>query len=199
MTAGGGSRLERYLASLPGGLDAFPAAQAKGSLVRTVLAGQPVAALLPRLPAPVRHLAAEPPVSNEWVPEAHLCALIHAITDLHGHAEEDVLRWVREGNRALFSSPAYRILMLVVSPAAMLKHADKRWGNWHRGSALELLGFADDGARLRLTFPPGLFDDAVLRYYAAAFATALEVARAERPSVLLEEHGAGVARYRARW
>jgi hypothetical protein len=198
MTAPGG-RLEAWLAGLQGGLDGYPSARAKGSLVRTVLAGQPRRALEERLPAPVRRLVAEPPVDSEWIPEAHLAAMIHAITDLRGWDEAEVVRWVVEGNRALFSSPAYRILMLVVSPSAMLKHAGMRWSNWHRGTTLEFLGFADDGAGLALTFPAGLFDGLMLRYYAAAFSTALELARAAGSSVEVVEHRPGFARYRARW
>src|SRR5512139_1401188 len=88
-------RLERYVAGLPGGLDAHTGAQAKGSLVRSVLEGQPVAALLERLPGPLRRLAAEPPVGSEWVPEAHLGALLLAVADLRGMTDEDACAWAR--------------------------------------------------------------------------------------------------------
>jgi hypothetical protein len=198
MTASGG-RLDAYLAGLQGGLDGYPSAHAKGSLVRSVLAGQPLRALEERVPAPVRRFVAEPPVDSEWIPETYLAAMIHAVADLRGWGEEEVVRWVVEGNRALFARPAYRILMLVVSPAAMLKHAGMRWGNWHRGSTLEFLGFTDEGAGLALTFPEGLLDPPLLRWYAAAFATALEMARAAGAVVEVVEHRPGFARYRARW
>lgn len=191
-------RYEAYLAGLPGGLDGHPAAQAKGSLVRAVLEGLAPADAA-RLPAAVRPLADDPPMESEWVPEARFAALALAVADVRGLPDGDFLAWVRASNRALFRAPAYRLLMLVVSPAAMLRHAGKRWGNWHRGSTLELLGFADDGARLRLAFPPGLYDGLLLRSYAEAFAAALEGAHAKDPVVLVEEERPGEARYLARW
>lgn len=199
MTAGGGSRLSRYLDGLAGGLDGYPAAQAKGSLVRTLLDGQPIVAFLHLLPPALQRAATELPLDGEWVPETHVCALTHAVADAHGWSDEEVLRWVHQRNAAMYSSPLYRLLMMVASPEALLRHADRRWSNWHRGSALEFQGFSDDGARLTLTFPVGLWDLPMLLAYRGAFTAALALARAERSSVELEEHRAGFARYRARW
>lgn len=195
----GGPSLARYIAGLPGGLDAYPAAQAKGSLVRSVLGGRPVAELLPRLPPALRSLAAEPPIGSDWVPEAHLGALIHAIAEHRGYTRADVLAWLRVQNLALFTSPVYRVLMLVASPEALLRHAGRRWGNWHRGSTLGFEGFADEGACVTLAFPVGLFDGLLVAAYGAVFGAALEVAHAKHPVVGVDASGPGFARYVARW
>jgi hypothetical protein len=188
----------RYVAGLTGGLDAFPDARAKGSLVRSVLEGQPPE-LLRELPEPIRAIAVDPPVDSDWVPEAHVCALVHAIAERRQYGIREYCAWVRGSNRALFASPLYRILMAVVSPGALLRHAGKRWGNFHRGSTLVLDGFADDGARLTLMFPSGVYDALLLRGFGEAFAAALEAARAKDPVVEVDASGAGFARFLARW
>jgi hypothetical protein len=193
-----GPSFERYVAGLPGGLDAFPAAQAKGSVIRSVIEAQPDE-VLRGLPAPIRGLAIDPPIDSDWVPEVHFGALVHAVAEARGYSAREHCAWLRACNRALFASPLYRILMTVVSPEAMLRHAGKRWSNFHRGSTLDLDGFADDGARVTLRFPAGLFDLLVLRGFAEAFAAALEAAHARDPIVEIEARGAGFARYLARW
>ena len=189
---------ERYVAGLTGGLDAFPDAQAKGSLVRSVLEGQPPE-LLRTLPEPVRALALSSPVDSEWVPETHLAALVHAVSELRRFGEHEYCGWIRGCNRALFARPLYRLLMAVASPEGLLRHAGKRWGNFHRGSGLDHDGVSDDGVRLTLTFPAGLFDELLLRGYGESFAAALEASRAGDPLVEIEARGPGFACYRARW
>lgn len=193
------TRLERWLAGVPRGLDSYPEAVAKGSLVRSVLEGQRADELLPLLPPPLGRYLTDPPMAGEWVPEAHLAALIHAVADLRHMTDEGVWTWVRERNRALFSSSAYRILMAVVSPGSMIRFAARRWENWHRGTRLEAGGVTDEGVRLRLSFPVGLFDAPILRAYCEAFAAALEMAHAKDPQVRVVQSGPGRATYLAWW
>ncbi len=192
-------RLERWLAGLPGGVAAYPEVQAKGSLVRSALEGQPIAELLPRLPPALRKIVAEPPVSSDWVPEAHFDGLLLAIADARGMTDDDLCAWARARNRALFESPAYRILMAVMSPGALVRFAGGRWATWHRGTALEIEGVADDGVRGTLTFPRGLFDVLLLRVFGEAFVAALQLANAALPTVTIVEAGPESARYLVRW
>jgi hypothetical protein len=192
-------RLDRWLAGVPGGLDAYPHVEAKGSLVRSVLAGQPAHELAARVPAQLRRLVLEPPVGSEWVPEVQFAAILLAVTDVRAMTEDDVLAWARAQNRALFESPAYRILMAVMSPAALVRFAGRRWENWHRGTRLELLGTSDDGVRATLAFPPGLYDGLLLRVFAQAFVAALELSNAAFPEVTVEASSPESARYLARW
>ncbi len=192
-------RLERYLAALPGGLDAFPSALAKGALVRNILEDEPLPELLPALPEPLRRLAADPPVGSEWVPEAHFDALLLAVADVRGLTDAELLAWTRKKNLRLFSSPAYRILMMVTSPSQVIRFAGARWANWHRGSTLELHGIADDGVRVHLRYPRGLFDGTLLRVYGEAFTAALETARAKQPVVTVVAEQPGLAQYEASW
>lgn len=197
-SAGAAPSFHRYVASLPGGLDAYPGAQAKGALVRSVLLDHPAEALR-ALPQPLRSWVDDPPLDNDWVSEAALCALIHAVAEARGWRESAVLEWTRERSRDLMSSPLYRTLMLAETPEAMLRHAGIRWANFHRGSTLSFLGFSDDGARLGLAFPKGVYDGLLRRACGGVFRAALELAHAGRPVVTIEEEGDGFARYCARW
>jgi hypothetical protein len=186
------------VASLPGGLAAHPGAQAKGSLVRAFLEGQP-ANVLRRLPDPLQHFVREPPIDSDWIPEAQFCAFFHALCEALGQLPGDRAAWIRARNQSLFAGPLYRLLMTVASPERILRESARRWGVFHRSSTLDFEGFSDDGARVGLAFPPGLFDPFLLDAFAEAFAAALELARAKDPIVQVEASGPGFARYLARW
>jgi hypothetical protein len=189
---------QQYVASLPGGLEAYPEAQAKGALVRSVLLNQP-RGILCALPEPVRLWVTDPPLDNDWVSEAAYGALIHAVAEARGWREPEIREWTMERNRNLFSGPLYRTLMRGETPEAMFRHAGLRWANFHRGSTLNFLGFSDDGARVGLAFPKGLFDALLLRAYGAVFCAALQLAHAKTPVAVLEEEVDGFARYCTRW
>jgi hypothetical protein len=193
-----GPSFTRYVAAVPGGLDAYPTAQAKGSLVRIFLLGQP-RELLSQLPGPLQPLVADPPIESDWIPEAHFCALFHGLSEVLGYKRPQRSAWIRERNRSLFSGPLYRLLMTVVSPERALRESARRWAVFHRGTDLAFDGFSDDGARVTLTYPSELFDPFMLEALGEAFAAALEAARTKDPSVRIEATGPGFARYLARW
>ncbi len=193
------ARLEAYLSSLPGGLSAYPECQAKGILVRMLASEEIYAGAASRLPQPFRRLVEEQPIGSEWIPEVHYQALIYGLADVRGQEDDGILAGVRARHRRMFESPTYRILMVGSSPAALLRGADLRWANWHRGSTLEVEGIADDGVRLVVRFPRGLFDGLQLRVFAESFLAALDLSQAHSPRVEIMQSGAGFARYRAAW
>lgn len=193
------ARLEHYLSGLPAGLDSYPECLAKGALVRNTLEVEAIPELERALPEPLRRLAAEPPVGSEWIPEVWFDALLLAVSDVRGLDDTRLGDWTRARNRALFRSPAYRILMAVATPAQLIRFAGARWSNWHRGSVLEMEGIADEGVRFGLQFPPGLFDASMLRVYGEAFTAALEMANARQPRVRVLDASATSCRYLASW
>ncbi len=160
---------------------------------------RPHAAAAAQLPEPFRRMVEDPPIGSEWIPEVHYQALLYALADACGQDDEAILAAVRPRHRRMFESPTYRMLMVGTSPAHLLRAADLRWANWHRGSALEVEGIADDGVRLAVRFPRGLFDGLQLRVFAESFLAALDVSQARAPRVEIVEAGAGFARYRAAW
>jgi hypothetical protein len=191
--------MERYLAGLPAGLDSFPECLVKGSVLRSTLLQQPIEQLAASLPEKLRNLATDPPVDSEWMSETRFVAVYHAVADVRGYGDAEVLAWARERNRALFRNPAYRILMAVSSPGTLIRGAAMRWSNWHRGTSLEIEGIQDEGVRALLRFPDGLFDMTMLQVFGEAFAAGLELARAPSPSSKVELVEPGVARYLASW
>lgn len=191
--------MERYLAGLPAGLDSFDGCVCKGSLLRSALAQQPIEELSARLPAPLAALVRDPPVDSEWVSEVRFAAIVHGVADVRGYSDADVVAWTRDRNRALFRNPAYRILMAVASPGALVRGAAMRWSNWHRGTSLEVEGILDEGVRALLRFPGGLFDGLMLDGFGAAFVAALELARAPSPAARWERLEPGAARFVVSW
>ena len=193
-------RFAAYLAALPGGLAAYPDCIAKGALIRTTVDDQPgLVSRAAELPRELARLLLDPPLAGEWLPEAHFVALFHAHNDLLGLDEVGVQARSRERNRLLFESPAYRILMAVLSPATLLRFAGKRWENFHRGTRLEVSGASDDGVRAVLRFPRNLFDRLVLLAYGQSFAAALELSGAREPVVHLERVEPESGHFRVVW
>jgi hypothetical protein len=193
------ARTEAYLSALPGGLSAHPECQAKGVLVRNLAAEEAYAAAAAALPDPYRRMIEDPPMGSEWVPEVHYQALLYAVADATGQDDDALLAGVRPRDRRMFETPAYRILMATPSPAALLRGADVRWANWHRGSTLDVEGIADDGVRLAIRFPRALFDGLQLRVIAESFLAALDLTGAASPSAEIREAGPALVRYRVKW
>jgi hypothetical protein len=193
------TRTEEYLSAVPGGLSAYPDCQAKGVLVRMLASEEAYARAAPSLPLPFRRMIEEPPMGSEWIPEVHYQALLYAVADATGQDDDTLLAGIRPRNRRMFESPAYRILMETSSPAALLRGAEVRWANWHRGSTLEVEGIADDGVRLALRFPRAVFDGFHLRAIAESFLAALDLTGAVSPLAEIREAAPGLARYRVKW
>jgi hypothetical protein len=192
-------RLDAYLAALPGGLAAYPECQAKGTIVRMMVADRPVAVPAGALPAELLRLVDEPPMGSEWVREVHAMALLYGLADVAELADEALITVSRERDRRTFESPAYRFLMAVATPGLLVRSAAARWSNFHRGSSLEVEGIADDGVRVGLRFPRGIFDGLHLRCFAGSFVAALELSNARAPHADIVESGPGYARYKVAW
>jgi hypothetical protein len=192
-------RLDAYLAALPGGLAAYPECQVKGTIVRMLVADRPVAVPAGALPPALARLVDEPPMGSEWVSEVQAMGLLYALADVAELADEALIILSRDRDRRTFESPAYRFLMAVATPGLLVRSAAARWSTFHRGSSLEVEGIADDGVRVGLRFPRGVFDGLHLRCFAGAFMAALELSNARSPSADIIEAGPGYARYKVAW
>jgi hypothetical protein len=193
------ARLEAYLASLAGGVAAYPECQAKGILVRMLAADAAHGRAAVQLPPPLRRLLDDPPMGSEWIPEVHFLALVYGLADAAGQDDDAILAGIRERDRRTFEHASYRILMAAPSPASLLRGADQRWGTFHRGSTLDVEGIADDGVRLGLHFPRGLFDGLHLRIFGESFLAALDLSQAASPRAEIVEAKPGYARYKVAW
>jgi hypothetical protein len=195
----GPGRLDAYVASLAGGLDAHSECQAKGILIRMLLWEELGPSSAARLPRPLRGLAEEVPMVSEWVPEVHHLAMLHALAEQSAGSEGAFLARFRDRYRRVYGSPTYRTLMAGQSPASLVRAAEGRWATFHRGSRLEVEGIGDDGVQVTLHFPAGLFDGFHLLVIRESFLAALDLFQARSPRVDLIAQGPEHGRFRLAW
>jgi hypothetical protein len=193
-----------YLSGLPHGIDSYPRAMVKGSVVRMTMGEWDFPSMLApgALPEPVETLVRHPPGVSSWVPEVHHAVVVSAVFDARfrdagglGAFES----WVRDGNRRLLRGPLYRVMFVVLSPSRVLSGAQQRWATFHRGSLLTVVKREERVVVARLTYPPHLFGDLSLRAFAGAFQAALESAGAKSPRVTTQVESPGAALYDAHW
>jgi hypothetical protein len=186
-----------YLDSLPAGVDSYPDYLAKASLYRRSIEGRPLPAASGSLPPSLLEMLERPAPVSAWVSEVRTRALMHAIYDEHFRDRDKFLAWVYERNAAMFASPLYRALMMVVSPGVALRGAEMRWATFHRGVRIKVAAESKH-ASVRLSFPMGLFDELDVYAHGEAFRSAIDAAGARR-TVLSVEFDRQSALYRGEW
>ncbi|MCA9615395.1 MAG: hypothetical protein H6720_16875 [Sandaracinus sp.] len=149
-------RMKAYLASLPGGTTAYPAYEAKASLVRFMLEVCPPPTDVSELPSDVASVLTDPPPANVWISEALHFACTLALADHHKLDERGVRSFWFEQMSLLVQSPLYRGLLTSLTPQTLLKTAGMRWTGFHRGMELEAAESGEDAIELVLRHPPGL-------------------------------------------
>jgi len=184
--------VETYLARLPAGLDSYAEAAVKGSIVREWVAATDLRARLEegQVPREVETLLREPPPASSWVREVEYVALVVATYELCWKGAGGVAafeRWRLDVSRKMLSGPLYRVLFLVASPERVFVGAERRWGAFHRGSALRVRGRESRRAELELTFPPRVFPELALRLNGRALQAAAEAAGLKRVEVALSD------------
>ena len=192
--------LDEYLEGLPRGLDSYPDCTQKASVYRQAFGRRFASVLAPRLPATLGRLLTEPEPITAWIPEVYGNALFVALYETsYGDEEEAFLRDGRETGRRLFKGPLYKVLMVVASPALIIRRANAGWTALHRGIALDAGLTGDHTASARVTFPRNLVPRVVALTYASAFHAALEAAGGKRVACALASHTAEHAQYDLVW
>jgi hypothetical protein len=195
--------LRSYLERLPRGLDSYPEASVKGSVVRAIaVAAGDDAELRGRLPPQIERLIATPPLVSAWIPEVHHCALLLARYEAHhaaGGGWESFEAWAFDVSRTILQGPLYCMLFAVLGPERVLAGVHRRWAAFRRGSSLEAVESLPHGARLRLSYPPHLFPEAGLRAIRTSFRVAALSASARHVTVELDEQTPTSCVFLARW
>ena len=191
--------LTEYLEGLPRGLDSYPDCTQKASVYRQAFGRRYASTLAPRLPTTLARLLTEPEPISAWIPEVHGNALFVALYETTYGDEEAFLRDGRETGRRLFNGPLYKMLMVVTSPALIVRRANVGWTALHRGIALDPRLTGDRTAQIRVTFPRNLVPRVVALTYASAFHAGLEGAGGKRIECALRAHTAEHAQYDATW
>jgi hypothetical protein len=191
--------VDRYLASLPGGLDAYPECQHRGEPLWVWLQRSPRAGLAEQVPAPTAVLLGPGHAIPGWVPEVHANVLYLAVREACFADDEAFLAHAYGRNRAVLETPTNRVLFWAASPKAILRAAGLRWSSLHRGSAIEVRIVGDASAHVTLTYPPKLFPEIILRGTATGFTVALENAGARDVTLGVREVGETSAVFEGSW
>lgn len=193
------NHLDEYLAALPRGLDSFADHVQKAAVVRHFTGGLELLAHADRLPAPLAAIVRDPPPVTAWVPEVHATALLTALRDLFFTDDESFFRYAYDTNRRLLESAFYRILFKLISPQRVLRGAESRWSQMHRGMQLSVTRRGDREADVRLVYPPGLLPDVIATAYGTAFRAAVEVAGARGAEFAVVERSRTHTTFRGAW
>jgi hypothetical protein len=191
--------VERYLASIPEGLDAYPQCLHKGEPLAIWLEHSPTAGLCERIPPAVATLLDRSRSMPTWVSEVHANVLYLAIRELYFDSDQAFLEHASRVNRAVLDTPINRILFWVGSPRAMLRGAGIRWSSMHRGSTFEPRIRGDTAADAEMSFPANLFPRIVLLGNGTGFVAALENTGARDVVVHLKTDQPTYAVFTASW
>jgi hypothetical protein len=191
--------VDRYLDSLPGGLNAYPECLHKGEPLAVWLDRSPTSDLADRVPAPLAALLERRRAIPTWVPDVHACVLYLAMREVHFDSDEAFLAHASRVNHAVLDTPTNRVLFWVGAPKAILRGAGLRWNSLHRGTTFETRIRGDSAAEVDIGFPPNLFPRIVLLGNGTGFKAALENAGARKVVVELEAHQATHAHFRVTW
>ncbi|HEY3448693.1 MAG TPA: hypothetical protein VGK67_20210 [Myxococcales bacterium] len=196
---GGLRRVHAYLQALPNGVASYPECRAKASVYREALAWRPLPKTIAGLPPELLELVASPPPMSAWISEVQAMAMGLAIADHHGLSDREFVTMIYDLGRTLLNSPTYRYLMTADDLGAMLKHAHVRWTAMHQGIGLKADEVGEHGCAFQMTFPARLYDELLLKAYAATFRAGLDMTGKAGIEVELTGFGDTSAQFAARW
>ncbi|HJL18100.1 MAG TPA: hypothetical protein RMH99_20725 [Sandaracinaceae bacterium LLY-WYZ-13_1] len=196
-------RLFAYLESLPAGARSFSECRVRGEVLDATLEWL---AEVESAPDPVLEdwLQSQRPMGKalEWIPEVLLNAVSLQIVDDGYPSDESWLNEVYRRQRAVYQTPLYRALLLVLSPTLLTMGAQDRWKAYRTGSELVVDRWTREGSR-RLTtatlrYPPGLHTETHLLSLGEAIHAAVDAcgARESRLELLSAQSRPGEARLR---
>jgi tRNA A-37 threonylcarbamoyl transferase component Bud32 len=171
--------MERWLATLPAGLDSYPEATQKGSVCAAFLEGVDLRPLEGRLPAPLAELLKYRPTAASWVSEVKATALYLACAEACFPGEAAYVDFARRTNRRLLGGPLYGMLFRALGTRRVLEGAASRWEHLHRGSRLEVVEHVEHRARVRLETPPNLVPPLIASCYGTVLQAVIEVSGAK--------------------
>lgn len=195
------STVEKYLASLPDGVDSYPDCRATGATFRNLLS----AVSLPLdagLPAVLEKWIRAHPSENEWVPVVHLCAFHSAVFDFmfaQKGGMDAYVEWTYERNKSMLSAPAYAPVLAAGSPELLLTAYRARWSVFYRGCMLDVMGATKTSMSLRLSYPAYCWPEVSRHSLVAAFRAGITLMNAKGLLVSSSEISPRVSQYDLRW
>ena len=101
--------------------------------------------------------------------------------------------------RRLLTRKIYAPLLQFLDPARLLKHASRRWTNFHRGTVLRVDNVANNETRISISHPSGIFSPVGREALAGGFRAAIEAGDAKDAEVVLIEASDERTEFRGRW
>ena len=196
--------VDEYLAGLPEGIDSYPEAMVKGSVVRAHCVHPAFLEVQrdERMPRESVRLIDDPPTRTTWVREAHFNALMAGLYE-HGFRASGgypaYQAWVCDQSRRLFETKLYRVLFAVLSPERLLAATALRWSAFHQGSTLALVGRLPKAFEVEMRFPARLYPPASLHGFSGAFRAALLAAGGDVTSIEWTLVSPSIARWLVQW
>jgi hypothetical protein len=192
-------RVAAYLASVPGGIDAYPDCLHKGEPLAVWLERSPLDGLAERVPPAVARLLRAPRDLPQWVPEVHATVIYLAMREVHFQDDASFLAHARRCNQSVLETPLNQVLFWAASPRAILRAGPVRWGSMHRGSTITVRSPDEHSGELTMAFPENLFPEIVVRGNGTGCALAIERAGGRAPEIHLREMSPTRAVLEARW
>jgi hypothetical protein len=191
--------VEKYLASVPGGIRAYPDYLHRGQLLATWLRASPTSSLSDRLPPEAAVLLEKANRMPDWVPTVQANVLYLAIREVQFTDDAAFFAHASACNRAWLETPIIRVFFWVATPRDILRAAGPRWSTVHRGGSINVRIRGDSSAELELGFPPYLFPEIVLLAMRTGFVAVLENAGARNVAIDVRVTEPTRAIFVARW
>jgi hypothetical protein len=196
------SRLERYIARLPVGVDSYPDVVVKASTFTAALADKPIPTGRGKIPPAIEKLILTPPLVSAWVPEVHMVSIFKLIGDYHFEGRGGTpafLEWVYEQNRKLLGGKLYRALFYFLTAEHVFRGVEQRWSAFRRGSTLSVVSRSNQHALLEFRYPRYMLDEEGLLAVGTALRAAGEMAGAIRTEIELVDATPTVGHVRLDW
>jgi len=170
------TRTRAYLRSLPNGLASYPEARSKGFVWKNIHSWTDTTSLQEKLPSDPELLPSRAVLAGSWIPAVQSFAGHLVLRDCLFSSDEAIIEHFRAMDRELMSSPVYRVLFALASPAMAVRGASRSFAAMFQGLALHGQSSGGNSVDLALQYPAALLPSLVARLYLVAFEVAVELA-----------------------
>ncbi len=190
-------RLGAFVRGLPDGLDSYPDYGTKAALLRSLTTDELVRHA-GAVPEALAELIRNPPPMSAWVKQTHAHAVVALARDVLFASDRAFEQHCYDGQRALFSSKIYLLLMRCTSPGRLLMTAEKRWSQFNRGCTIRTDVFAE-GAHIWVDHPRGMFETTTRVPLSQALRATLDLSSARNVEITMVEESPKQTELLARW
>ncbi|HET6346702.1 MAG TPA: hypothetical protein VFH51_17340, partial [Myxococcota bacterium] len=168
--------LRRMLDAQAEGIDSFPQCMVSVDLMKGIWAEYPKSGQEADLPPKVRQALSASAALGVFRPEFHHLCQLALLRDTYEASDELLMRGIRRRLTSMFSSFLWRAALMAWSPHDLILRSSKGWNRVHTGTTLRFIGRQRDGVvASELHAPVGLYDDLMLKGFAASFEAAMHM------------------------